>query len=63
MQHEKRFGFGECYSLDDVCTGLSKQESLDEVCLEIGDVTLVWDDGKQVKAHKELEEVLEVVRV
>ena len=21
--------------------------------LEIGDVTLVWDDGKQVKAHKD----------
>ena len=42
---------------------MSKQWSLDEVCLEIGDVTLVWDDGKQVKAHKELEEVLEVVRV
>ena len=23
------------------------------MCLEIGDVTLVWDDGKQVKAHKD----------
>ena len=42
---------------------MSKQWSLDEVCLEIGDVTFVWDDGKQVKAHKELEEVMEVVRV
>ena len=40
---------------------MSKQISLDEVCLEIGDVTLVSDDGKQVKADKELEEVLGVV--
>ena len=31
---------------------MSKQGSLDEVCLAIGDVTLVWDDGKQVKAHE-----------
>ena len=44
--------------MDDVCTGLSEQGSLDEVSLEIGDVTLVWDDGKLVKAHKEVEEVL-----
>ena len=29
--------------------------------LEIGDVTLVWDDGKLVKAHKEVEEVEEVL--
>ena len=42
---------------------MNKQGSLDEVCLEIGDVTLVWHDGKQVKAHKELKEVLEMVRV
>ena len=28
---------------------------------EIDDVTLVWDDGKRVKAHKEGEEVLGVV--
>ena len=40
---------------------MSKQGSLDEVCLEIGDVTLVWDDGKRVEAHKEVEEVLGVV--
>ena len=35
--------------------------------LETSDVNLVWDDRKQVKvkvkAHKKLEEVLEVVRV
>ena len=29
--------------------------------LEISDVTLVWDDGKRVEAHKEVEEVLGVV--
>ena len=32
---------------------MSNQGSLDEVCLEISDVTLVWDDRKQVKAHKD----------
>ena len=42
---------------------MSKQGSLDEVCLEIDDVTLVWDDGKQVNAPKELEEVQGLVRV
>ena len=29
--------------------------------LETSDVTLVWDDGKRVEAHKEVEEVLGVV--
>ena len=42
---------------------MNKQGSLDEKCLEIDEVTLVWDDGKQVKADKELEEVLWVVVV
>ena len=27
---------------------------------KINDVTLVWDDGKRIKAHKEVEEVLGV---
>ena len=49
--------------MDDVCTGLTEQGSLDKVILEIGDVTLVWDDRKLVKAHKEVEEVLGVVQV
>ena len=42
---------------DKLCGGSAGSD----LSLETSDVTLVWDDGKRVEAHKEVEEVLGVV--